>query len=120
MLVHTPYTLGVYETVISARYYVFSCLTGQCQGRIGPLLPGGVRKWARLGQNSPRPPSAQHAHPSAHPEPPHINAPHLILNSHTIANPHFLVIAQSLRVYLKDKVSRDAGHPFINRCADTR
>ena len=50
---------------------------------------------------------------------PRINAPHLILSSHTIANPHFLVIAQSLRIYLKDKVSRDAGHPFINRCADS-
>ena len=64
-------TLGVYKTVICARYYVFSCLAGQCQGRIGPLLPGCVRKWARLGQNSPRPPSVQYTHPSAHPEPPH-------------------------------------------------
>ena len=68
------------KTVICARYYVFSCLAGhsaQCEGRgrIGPLLPACVRKWARLGQNSPRPPSAQYDHPSAHPANPRINRP---------------------------------------------
>ena len=50
-VVSTTDTLGVYKTESVREITFFSCLAGQCQGRIVPLLPGCVRKWGRLGQH---------------------------------------------------------------------
>ena len=47
----------------------FLALSEPCQARIGPLLPGRVRKWAHLGLSNRLPPSAQHNYPTAHPDP---------------------------------------------------